>query len=83
MVEYKKLVRRANTEYRQIEEYVRRRACAIMDLDPVIYEFAFTRALQQPMMLEKIKSSDASFRRRMWKRVKSQTDILAKMGEEK
>ena len=40
-----------------------------MNLDETIYKFAFTRALQQPSMLTKIRGSDESFRRRMWKRI--------------
>lgn len=74
MGQYKNLVRKANIEYRQIEEYVTEKACGLMKLDIVVYNYAFTRALQKPSMLSKIRGSDESFRRRMWKRITSQTD---------
>lgn len=74
MAQYKNLVRKANVEYRQIEDYVTEKACALMKLDLVLYNYAFTRALQKPSMLSKIRGSDESFRRRMWKRMTSQTD---------
>ena len=58
MEKYKKFVRRADMEYRQIENYVRDKACALMNLDPYLYEYVFTKALQQPEMVERIKTSD-------------------------
>lgn len=45
MQAYRDLVRRADIEYRQIEEYVKRRALQVMKLDETMYNFAFTRAL--------------------------------------
>ena len=82
MVAYKKLVSRSTKEYRQIENYVAEKACAIMNLDPVLYNFAFSRALQKPAMLLKIRTSDESFRRRMWQRVKTQKQTADSMSKE-
>lgn len=82
MTQYKNLVRKASIEYGQIEEYVADKACGLMKIDKVIYTYAFTRALQKPSMLSKIKGSDESFRRRMWKRVSTQTDKVDTMSEQ-
>ena len=84
MTAYRSLVRKADKEYRQIEDYVTRRALAIMNLDETLFKFAFTRALQQPSMLSKIRGSDESFRRRMWKRIESEEskELLKKMSED-
>ena len=82
MVSYKKLVSRSTKEYRQIEKYVAEKACAIMQFDPALYNFAFSRALQKPAMLLKIRTSDESFRRRMWQRVKTQKQTADKMSKE-
>lgn len=84
MQAYRSLVRHADIEYRQIEEYVMKRALQIMSLDETIYKFAFTRALQQPSMLSKIRGSDESFRRRMWKRISDaeSKELLDKMSVE-
>ena len=81
MTKFKDLVRRATIEYRQIEQYVTEKACWIMKLEVENYHLSFTRALQQPSMLMKIRGSDESFRRRMWKRIYSDRSVLEKMSE--
>ena len=55
-----------------------------MKLDETLYKFAFTKALQQPSMLSKIRGSDESFRKRMWKRISDaeSKQMLEKMTEE-
>ena len=52
-----------------------------MKLDYELYMFAYTRALQKPAMLSKINGSDASFRRRMWKRIEDKS-VMEKLSEE-
>ena len=46
MAAYKNSVRRSNTEYQQIEEYVLEKALHLMKLEPEIYAYGFTKALQ-------------------------------------
>ena len=46
MAAYKNVVRRSNTEYQQIEEYVLEKALGLMKLEPELYSYAFTKALQ-------------------------------------
>ena len=56
-----------------------------MNLDETLYKFAFTRALQTPSILSKIRTSDESFRRRMWKRIsdsESNKAMLDKMTDD-
>ena len=53
-----------------------------MKLDETLYNFAFSRALQKPAMLMKIRGSDESFRRRMWKKIeKADSDHMDNMTE--
>ena len=84
MEKYRSLIRRADKEYKQIEHYVMQKALAIMNLEESVYLFAYTRALQQPSMLSKIRGSDESFRKRMWKRISDaeSKERLEKMTEE-
>ena len=55
-----------------------------MNLDVSIYNLAFTRVLQQPAMLSKLRASDESFRRRMWKRIETagEKEKMLKLTEE-
>ena len=84
MEKYRSLIRRADKEYKQIEHYVMQKALAIMNLEESVYLFAYTRALQQPSMLSKIRGSDESFRKRMWKRISDaeSKERLEKMTDE-
>jgi hypothetical protein len=81
MTSYKNLVRRAYIEYQQIENYITEKALGIMKLDIALYNLAFTRALQKPSMLSKLRGSDASFRRKMWKRIETDKSVLRDMPE--
>jgi len=82
MSSYNKLVRKARIEYNQIEDYVMEKACGLMKLDLTLYKYAFTRALQQPSMVSKIRASDDSFRRRMWQRIESQKKRVEAMSDD-
>ena len=59
------------------------KALALMGLDEASYKFAFTKALQEPSMLSKIRGSDESFRKRMWKRISDAESkkMLEKLSE--
>ena len=83
MVKYKSIIRRTHTEYQQIEEYVRGKALGLMKLDLTLYNYAFGKALQQPSMFMKIRTSDESFRRRMWKRMDQNKEAMRDFSEDK
>ena len=81
MTSYTNIVRRTYTEYQQIEKYISEKALGLMNLDVALYNLAFTRALQTPSMLSNVRASDASFRRRMWKRIETDKSIMTDMPD--